>query len=222
MRLSPLASVVAALVIVGPCSVASAQEPPPPPETEVILSAAALVSIQPGDDAYVGEPYLDRGLGGVGPGAAIAVTLRHRMFAASVEWSAAPIEVEQRGRLATGASTGRLRDAMLSVLAGPEVPAAAFRFRLLAGVSRLGGGPAVDGVPIDETQEGMPLSDGTAKYAPTAGFDLTRSWKDRVGLLGTLRYSHIGRSEGARQRGVGPHVLRIGLGLSVRVAGSRR
>lgn len=222
MRLSPLPSVVATLVIAGAGAVASAQELPPPPGTELTLSAAALVSIQPGDDAYVGEPYLDRGLGGVGPGAAIAATLRHRMFAASVEWSAAHLEVEQRGRLAAGASTGRLRDAMLSVLAGPEVPVAAFRFRLLAGISRVGGGPAVDGVPIDETPEGLPISDGTAKYVPSAGFDLTRSWKDRVGLLGTLRYSHVGRSDGARQRGVGTHVLRVGLGLSFRVARSAR
>lgn len=217
-RQSPFRTLVAAFVLSAP-GAALAQQPVTP-DTALIVSAAALASIQPADDTYVGEPYLDRGLGGVGPGLGVALTLRHRMFATSLEWSAAQLEVEQRGRLAEEGSTGRLRDTMLSLLAGPEIPVAGFRFRLLGGISRVGSGPAADGVPIDETPEGLPLREGAAAYAPTAGADLLRSWNDRVGLIGTVRYSHIARSEGARQRGVGPHVVRVGVGLSFRLAGS--
>lgn len=219
MRSHPLRVLLLGSVVLCAPAATSAQDAPRP-ATEIVVSAEALASIHPIDDAYVGLPYLDRGLGGVAPGAAVALTLRHRMFAASLEWSAAHLEVEQRGRLAKEASTGRLRDSLLSLLAGVEVPAGRFHFRLVAGLSRVGGAPASDGVSIDETPEGVPFREGAADYAPTAGFDLTRGWKDRVDLLGTLRYSHIGRSEGARQRGAGPHVLRVGVGLSFRVAGS--
>lgn len=220
MRVNPFCGLVAACLLFAPCAAVAQQSALP--NTELDINVAALASIQPADDVYVGAPYLDRGLGGVGPGLGIALTLRHRMLAASLEWSAAHLEVEQRGRLADDRSTGRLRDTSLSVLAGPEIPVEALRFRLLAGISRLGGGPTADGVPIDETPEGLPLREGAAKYAPTAGVDLHRRWNGRVGLLGTLRYSHIGRSEGARQRGVGPHVVRVGVGLSFRVAASIR
>jgi hypothetical protein len=218
MRLYPLRTLIAALMMCAPAA-AHAQEPPRP-DTELLASAVVLASIHPTDDTYVGLPYLDRGLGGVGPGAGVGLTLRHRVFSAGIEWSAAHLEVEQRGRLASDVSTGRLRDTLLSLLAGVDVPVGASRFRLVAGVSRVGGGPTSDGIPVDETPEGLPISEGGAKYAPIAGFDLQRGWKDRVDLLGTVRYSLIDRSGGSRQRGVGSHVLRVGVGLAFRVAGS--
>lgn len=172
MRVNPFALLLAPLVACVPAA-ASAQDASRP-ATALTASAVALASVHPIDDTYVGLPYLDRGLGGVGPAAGVALTLRHRMFAVGLEWSAAHLEVEQRGRLADEGSTGRLRDSLLTLFAGLEVPAERVHFRLVAGLSRVGGNPAAGGVPIDRSYEGLPLSDTAARYAPMAGFDLIR------------------------------------------------
>ena len=217
MRAGHLVPVLTVCVLITPATRALAQHDTTPPQTTVSAAAAALVSFQPADDTYVGLPYLNKGLGGIGPAIGAALTLRHRAFVATVEFSVASIEVEQSGRLADDRSTGRLRDSLLSLLAGTDVPAGAFRARILGGISRAGASPSSDGVPIDEPPGGAPLGERTSRWAPTVGIDLTRALKGRVGLLGTLRFAHIDRSEAARQRGVGSYVLRGGIGLTVRL-----
>src|SRR6185295_8425348 len=91
---------------------------------DVGLNTAGLVSFQPIDSTYVGPsgPYLDRGLGGVGPGFSVGLDVAANQLALMVEYSTAWLSAVQQGRLVDGGhGTGRLRDSMLTGLAGAQV-----------------------------------------------------------------------------------------------------
>jgi hypothetical protein len=65
-----------------------------PTDTVFSLTTTGLVSIQPGDGAYVGWPYLDKPLGGVGPGFAVGLSLiERRGFAVAAELSTQAIQI---------------------------------------------------------------------------------------------------------------------------------
>ena len=66
MRGGQLIVLIAATVLSSE-HIASAQESSPR-ETDLVVSVSALAAVQPVDDAYVGQPYLDKGLAGMGPG----------------------------------------------------------------------------------------------------------------------------------------------------------
>ena len=49
-----------------------------------------LASVQPADGSYVGSPYLDKGIGGVGPGLAVGLNfVTRRRLALTFEFSTA-------------------------------------------------------------------------------------------------------------------------------------
>ena len=69
-----LASVASALLFVLiSATVLSAQGAATGERPLLTMSVLGVASVHPVDDTYVGGPYLDRGLGGVGPGAALMV-----------------------------------------------------------------------------------------------------------------------------------------------------
>jgi hypothetical protein len=183
----------------------------PRPTNEVSVTAAVLLSWQPANGTFTDSlPYIDHGLGGFAPGAAIAVVFRHRRAAAIAEFSTATeISIRQTGRTVGGQSTGGLRDSFAGVLAGIDVDGV----KLLAGVARVFGWPTKNGEPI------LPhFDDDGGRFAPGAGMDWTAATRSRAALTTTLRYAYVPRTRSAFQRGVGHHVFRAGVGLSVKLS----
>ena len=154
---------------------------------------------------------MKEGLGGIGPGASIGLNVVTGRFALVFEYSTAWLSVEQEGRLVPGgAGTGRLRDSMMTVLAGAQFGSRRTRTQLLGGVSHVLDTPTSSGVVVDD------LSIDLSRQLLTVGADVVRRLGDRASLLVTLRmYPGVGRSEQARELGVGREVYRAGVGVRI-------
>jgi hypothetical protein len=184
---------------------------------DVGVTGAGLLSMQPVDDSYVGGPYLSEGIGGFAPGFGGGLTIvAPNGFLFAAEYSTARFEQEQSGRLVRGCSsidpclahTTRLRDSLLSGLAGVALSSGRTRFQLLGGVSARLDDPTIDDVPRDD--DGLPV-------ALTGGLDLLQSVSERAALVFGARYSYAERAETHQYLGIGPHVLRIAVGVRVRL-----
>ena len=180
------------------------------------ISATGIASIQPIDDAYVGNPYLNEGIGGVGPGfgAGISVIFPNG-FRAAVEYSTARFTREQTGRLVPAAddsSTTRLHDSLLSFLGGWWIGSGNTRLQLVAGAGARLDLPTIDGFEII-----IPDHESALPFAPTGGLDLHRRLSPRTSAFVSARYAFIERVENIRYLGIGPHVVRVGGGVRVRL-----
>jgi hypothetical protein len=175
----------------------------------VALAVVGLLSIQPPDSTYVGpgSPYLTRGLGGAGFGAGAALNIvTPERISTTVDVGIFTLSGRQGGRLIPGPGGDvRLTQTIVSGLVGQA---------LRSGVLHVQGGPA--------------LIFGSAAYTgvSSAGDDSTRvgltaamDWINSPGVpvTLTLRYTFVPRSEGETLRGIGPHVLRVGVGVRVRM-----
>ena len=203
------AGVALAFASAGP---AHAQSTP-----RVGVNAAAVMSFQPVDSLYVGPsgPYLDRGLGGLGPGLAVGVDVRAEPVALVFEYSTAWFNVPQSGRLVNGGSgIGHLQDSMLTALVGAQLGRGRTQTRLLGGGSYLIGTPSSNGVSrTDGDDQPFPL-------ALSFGVDVVTGVGPRTSVVVTGRaYPWIDRSESARQLGVGGHVFRAGVGVRLALGG---
>jgi len=180
---------------------ARAQNQPSLPERTIAISAVGLVSFQPVDDSYVGPPYLDVGLGGVGPGAGIGVALiRFWQLSPAFEVSTAYLHKTQSGRLVPDGPEGKLHDVLVSALLGMSNRSGTFYWRA---------GPSwVDGSLV----HGVDIYEG-ARLALTGGVDFTSPRSKRFGWVATMRYSFVQRSSSAIQLGIGSHVVRGGVGI---------
>src|SRR6185436_440367 len=182
---------------------------------DVGLNTAGLVSFQPIDSTYVGPsgPYLDRGLGGVGPGVSVGLDVAANRLALMVEYSTAWLSAVQQGRLVDGGhGTGRLRDSMLTGLAGAQVARGRTRFRLLGGVSHLAGTPTSNGIPRTDFEGAL------RRVAITGGIDVIARSGRRASLLFTGRvYPRLQRSRSAQELGIGRDVFRAGVGVRWRL-----
>jgi hypothetical protein len=182
---------------------------------DVGISGVALASIQPRDDTYIGGPYLNEGLGGIGPGVGAGISvITPSGFVASGEFTTARFERQQYGRLVGGsginegiAHTSRLHDSLLSALFGYAKSADRTRVLFLGGISVRLDEPTVDHVTRDS---------GASPAAVTGGIDVLRMLGERTTLVVGGRYSAVSRKHLA-SLGVGPHVLRIAAGIRVRV-----
>ena len=182
-----------------------------------------VASVHPVDDTYVGHPYLDHGLGGVGPGMALMVDLVTPTGATFLaEVSAANVEVFQTGRLVDGRDTGvggaigRLRDPMVSVLGGFTFGRAAAAMSLVGGAAYADTVPSQDGRRIDRFDDPA-VEEGAGHFALVAGCHARRAVKERLSLVASARYALLPRSRRAQELGASPHIFRLGLGLSVRL-----
>ena len=187
------------------------------------VSILGLASIHPVDGSYVGAPYLDHGLGGVGPGVAVMVDV----VAATgptlvVEFSVADVEVFQTGRLVdgrdttgAGGATGRLRDPMVSILGGYTFGSAATT-TLVAGAGYADTVPTQDDERIDRFDDPA-VQEGAGHLAIVGGAHARRALSDRFALVASGRYALVPRSRRAEELGASRHLFRLGLGLSIRV-----
>jgi hypothetical protein len=172
------------------------------------LTVVGLTTVQPVDNTYVGWPYLDRGLGGIGLGAAAGLNiLTPSAFAATLEVSTASVSASQTGRLVGGSAEGTLRDTLLSMLAGISTNSRAVL--LQAGVSWLAATPRLNDIDVDDP--------GAQHLAFTAGFDGARPVGARTAIVANVRYSIVPRTTRLVQIGVGRQIVRAGVGVRVRL-----
>ena len=191
---------------------------------DIGISGVGLVSIQPVDDAYVGSPYLNEGIGGIGPGFGVGLNvITSNGFVAAVEYSTARFELEQSGRLVGGSTlneqvphTTRLHDSLLTALGGVSFASGETRVLVLGGLGARLDSPTIDGDPRDASEtnhdRGWPV-------VPTGGLEVQRALSVRVSAVFGVRYAFNDRAENHRYLGIGPHILRIGAGLRMRIGG---
>jgi hypothetical protein len=183
---------------------------------DVGLSGTGFVSVQPIDDSYVGSPYLNEGIGGVGPGfgAGLSVIVPNG-FVAAVEYSTARFAQEQTGRLVPAAddsSTTRLHDSLVSVLGGWWIRSGNTRLQILGGVSARLDLPTIDGFEIIVPDDESPFP-----IAPTGGVDVHKLLSPRASLFVSARHVYLEREENVQYLGIGAHVVRAGGGVRVRL-----
>ena len=184
---------------------------------DVGITVNGLASIQPIDDSFVGDPYLNEGIGGLGPGFGVgASVLVAKGLMVAVEFSTARFTREQFGRLVPAAddlSTTTLHDSLLSFLGGWWRTRGDTRVHVVGGLAALLDLPTVDGFEID-----IPDTDAAAlPFAPTGGVDVHHLLSARAALFVSARYAYVDREENIRYLGVGPHVVRVGGGVRVRL-----
>lgn len=178
-------------------------------------SVQGLVSWHPVRRNIAGPPYLDRGLGGPGPGFAAGMDVTIGRLAIDVEHSRSQVSVTQTGRLAGGTSTGTLADPLVTLLAGINVPSTTrASLTLSAGISVVTSQPERDGAPISDWDG---ISPRTRSVGLTTGFRYGRDGAGRLGWTITGRYSHLPRSRAAAALGVSAHVIRLGAGVRFRL-----
>ena len=188
-------------------------------QTEVGITAAALASFQPIDDTYVGEPYLSEGVGGIGPGFSAGVNvITASGFAIATEYTTAFYEKEHSGRTVLGGfplehvlATTRLRDSYLSVLLG-FATSGTTRVVLLGGMSARLGLTTINGEDAERFESG-----DDEVWPFTGGIDIVRPLASRAQLLISGRYTYNMRSSRLQQLGIGPHVIRGGVGVRIRL-----
>ena len=187
---------------------------------DVNVSLQGIASWQPVDDTYVGSPYLDKGLGGSGPGLALGVDTTLRRFVFAFEYSRAAIDVMQTGRLVNWEerAEGQLRDSLFSFAAGASAwSSPEGSIQVLAGLSVLHGQPRQNGTPIDAPGSDPAAEESKGAIGFTAGANFVRELKGRIGVVASARYSVLPRSRRAEELGVGPHVFRFGGGVRIRL-----
>jgi hypothetical protein len=164
----------------------------------------------------VGGPYLSEGLGGLAPGFGAGVNvITGGVFAVAGEITTARFELQQSGRLVGGPGmnegaphTTRLHDSLLSGFIGYATPPGATRVLFLGGIGKLLDSPTVDGVARQSTASAI---------VPTGGVDLLRTLGARSSLIIGGRYSFAERNLNLTYLGIGPHLLRFGVGLRIRI-----
>lgn len=206
------------LVFTGLTGVASAQTAP-----DIGLNAGALISIQPVDDWFGGPPYLDEGIGGWTPGVSVGTSIiMPNGFVLLGELTATKaFEKLQQGRLidtrrtafGSGTSETRYRDTVVSVLGGYRVRRAA-NLVIAGGISFVKTAISEDGTALDQL---VGDSADHRTIALTGGADYYRPLADNVSVLVAGRYIFADRSSGAEDLGIGPHMVRVTIGLRIRM-----
>ena len=201
---------VAAVFVVAVSAPADAQD-----RTQAAVTGAGLLSIQPTDDAYLGLPYLDHALGGIGPGLLLGFHVRYRRVAFNAEYTTTWIEVQQAGRTVPGgispvggSGPGRLRDSMVSALVGAHLGRDKTTTDILAGVSQLIDTPTSSGMPIEG------FGTDVRRQVFTAGVDVVHQVASRASIVMTARgYLGVDRSAPQQQVGIGRQIFHVGAGV---------
>lgn len=208
MKHSSTATYLLVSVIAGCATSAHAQD------LKAGVSATAGLTFNSVDSYYVGPegPYLKKGLGGLGyPAASLAVDAGLGRLAVLGEVSYGALSKDLTGRLVPGGGgRGRVRDTLLSLLAGPRFSIRSTRLRLLGGVSRLHSEVSVDDVDIDAAP--VPLR----RTVFTAGVDASWPARKQIDYMASVRVTPgIERSERAKGLGAGHVAARVTFGIRV-------
>ena len=188
-------------------------------QTDAGITAAALLSFQPIDDAYVGEPYLSEGVGGIGPGFGAGVNvITSSGFVVATEYTTAYYKKEHSGRAVLGGfplehvlATTRLRDSYLSAMLGYATKGTT-RLVFFGGLSARLGLTTINGEDAERFQ-----GEDDEMWPVTGGMDIVRPIASRAQFVITGRYTYDRRSSRLTQLGIGPHVIRGGVGVRIRV-----
>jgi len=194
-------------------------------QADVGISIEGLAAIQPVNDAWVGSPYLDVGIGGIAPGVAggVNVILDNGFTVMGEVSTTMAFEQFQQGRLIwpntdafhSGSGTTRLRDTLFSGVVGYTTGKGSHRASFVGGISGVMTTLTEDEVVVEEQSEfGL---DGRRRYALTGGIDFLQRVSPSVSIIIGARYSWLGRSELADQTGAGEHIYRIGAGVRFRL-----
>lgn len=210
-------------------------------DTQVTAGGSLLVSLQPIDDFYVGGPYLNAGIGGIAPGMSVTATaITPGGFVVAAEWSTAWFEREQGGRLVGGpcpadtppnecsyvggVATTRLRDPLLSGLAGAAHRRGNTETHFLGGVGWIMRAPTVNGVemridrsPGTRAAEEPQFARSTRPVVVTGGLDVIQQLSPRTSFAAGARYVYVQRNELLRFLGLGNHIVRFGGGIRIRL-----
>jgi hypothetical protein len=191
--------------------------------TDVGISGFGLVSVQPIDEAYVGSPYLNEGIGGWGPGFGAALNvIAPNGFAVVGEFTTARYSQQQNGRLIEGCTlstpclshTTTLHDSILSGLVGYANTGGRTRLQFVGGIGARLDSPEIDGEPRDASETNHDLG---MPFVLTGGFDVMHSLSARSALVLGARYAYGERAENHRYLGIGAHIFRVSAGLRVRL-----
>lgn len=194
-------------LLLTPC-VAAAQTQASEPASRLAWTLSGLFSVQPDSDKLQSGPYLDGSLGGVAPGAAIALSVcRRRNAMLDFEVSSTQVISEmQDGRLVTGSVPleGRHRDTFLSILPGYRVGTRFGAVEYKVGLSLVLGQSSRGGVPLEY--------DIAGKLGVTGGID----WSVGTGAIAAVmgfKYSYVFRGDENYYLGLGSHVVRAAAGV---------
>ncbi len=188
-------------------------------QTDVGISGTALLAIQPIDDAYVGEPYLSEGIGGIGPGFGAGISAITRGgFVVAGEYSTVRYQQIQDGRLVLGPfplehvpAETKLHDSIVSVLVG-YAQGESTRVVLLGGVGMRLDRPTINGVEAEHY-----MNDESEFPPVTGGVDVLHPLSSRAQLVISGRYTFNQRDTRQQYLGIGPHVIRAGAGLRIKL-----
>jgi hypothetical protein len=211
--------VIAVAVLCIPLHATAENPVPKADRASAVLTVgiAGLGSFQPGGYESPGSPYLSANLGGLRPGAGLWLE-RNRTGQPPVAveiGTTLSFEAVQSGRFVRSSpsadcsfgsctATGRHRDTLLSFLTGWR-----------NGPVALKAGPTV--VFGKTTQGEARYDDAAGHFALTAGFDGVIPVGKRIDMIPGARYSYVFRGPSRDYVGVGSHILRLTLGLRMRV-----
>jgi hypothetical protein len=190
-------------------------------QSDVGIQGVALLSIQPIDDSYVGSPYLSEGIGGLaaGFGGGLSV-ITSSGFTIGGEYTTARYEQVQNGRLVLGPfpleqvpATTRLQDSLLSILGGYATRGST-RVAFLGGVSLRLDRATINDV---EAEEYTTTGESVLPVGLTGGIDVLTPLASRVHMVFTARYTFNQRDERLQYLGIGPHIIRAGAGIRIRL-----
>jgi hypothetical protein len=215
MRAASLPKLTTVLVALSFATVARAQQrnQPAADAPAVTLTMVGIVAVQPADSTYVspgGSPYLDRGLGGISVGAGAGVSGFVRRIVITGEISAASITKTQVGRLVGGTKAANLRDAVMAAMVGGANASRSVVFQ--CGLATI-----IERHTLDD----VPAADDGWLFAPIGGFDAAWSIHPRAAFVTNVRYAWLHRDNAARLQGLGSHLIRAGVGVRLRLGGSR-
>jgi len=179
---------------------------------DVGIAGVALQAIQPPDDTFSG-PQVDGDLGTYAQGFGVGLSaIWPSGLVAGAEFSTARFEGTVSGRQINGggadqgrARAGRMDDSLLVGLIGYAKTAGRMRAAFLGG-----GGLALNSVTIDDE----PWGPEAPRPLIAGGVDVLYTLGARAALIVGGRYSLVFRGGNLL---MGPHVIRIGAGLRVRI-----
>jgi hypothetical protein len=209
----------ALLILLCAGHTATAQSNVPRARPSATVSVLGLASIHPVDESHYGAVYLDRGLGGVGPGAALMFeVVAPAGPTVVVEASASDLDVRQTGRIIDGHDAGSggvtrtIRDPLCAILGGFTIGHHATTAAVVVGVGYVNPVPSSTGQDNDRF-------DGPADshFAFVTGAHVRRALQGRLSVVASARYARVGRAPKTEYIGLSPHIIRIGAGISLRV-----